>query len=173
MSSDLSSLKISIVDNSPFMRKLVRRILVSYGIAQGADIDNGTYALQMFHDALPDIVILDVDLEPLDGIEITRFIRQSPDSINPYLPIIMMVGNSDMRRVTDARDAGATEIIAKPVSGPSLYGRIMQIIGHPREFVRSKDYFGPDRRRRTIFWVGRERRIANQKMDTAAFIEIQ
>ncbi len=47
------------------------------------------------------------------------------------------------------RDAGVNEFIAKPVSGDSLYRRIVEIIVNPRPFVRTEDFVGPDRRRRS------------------------
>jgi two-component system, chemotaxis family, chemotaxis protein CheY len=170
---DFSNLTISIIDNSPRIRKTVRRVLRSFGVPDGPDFSNGTSALAQFRHTLPDIVILDVDVTPTDGIEITMFIRQSLHSSNPYLPIIMMVGNSDPRRVVAARDVGATEIIAKPLSAPSLYGRITQVLDHPRRYIRTTSYFGPDRRRRNTLWVGRERRVTEYDSYASMFIDVQ
>ena len=46
------------------------------------------------------------------------------------------------------RDAGVTEFLVKPFNARDLYRRIVQIIERPRQFVRSEDFFGPDRRRK-------------------------
>jgi hypothetical protein len=46
-----------------------------------------------------------------------------------------------------ARDAGITEFLAKPISAKSLYDRILNVVLKPRPFVKTKTYFGPDRRR--------------------------
>ena len=46
-----------------------------------------------------------------------------------------------------ARDAGITEFLAKPVSSKALYQRIVSVIANPRPFIKTKTYFGPDRRR--------------------------
>jgi DNA-binding response OmpR family regulator len=51
-------------------------------------------------------------------------------------------------RVVEARDAGVTEFIAKPLSARTLLNRLNAVIYHPRAFVRTPSYFGPDRRRR-------------------------
>jgi two-component system, chemotaxis family, chemotaxis protein CheY len=46
-----------------------------------------------------------------------------------------------------ARDAGVTEFMAKPISANALYQRILNIVANPRPFIKTKTYFGPDRRR--------------------------
>jgi DNA-binding response OmpR family regulator len=85
---------------------------------------------------------------PLDGVEFTRMVRNAPDSRNPYLPIIMMTGHSERYRVMDARDAGVTEFVAKPLTAKAVLERIHAVIYRPRPFVRTAEYFGPDRRRK-------------------------
>jgi DNA-binding response OmpR family regulator len=74
-------------------------------------------------------------------------IRQPGANANPYVPIIMMTGHSERKRVTAARDAGVTEFLAKPISAKGLHQRILNIVANPRPFIKTKSYFGPDRRR--------------------------
>jgi len=61
-------------------------------------------------------VITDWRMEPLDGLDLTRIIRTGEDSPNPFVPIIMLTGYTEVARVHEARDAGVTEFLAKPVS---------------------------------------------------------
>jgi len=84
---------------------------------------------------------------PLDGVEFTRLVRNSPDSTNPYLPIIMMTGHSEKSRVVEARDAGVTEFVVKPITAKAILERMNAVIYKPRPFVKTDGYFGPDRRR--------------------------
>jgi len=70
----------------------------------------------------------------------------------------MLTGHTELSRVMEARDAGVHEFLAKLISAKGLYSRIRSIIEHPRPFVRTSTYFGPDRRRRQIEWKGKERR---------------
>jgi len=75
------------------------------------------------------------------------------------VPIIMLTGHSEKKRVISARDAGVTEFLAKPISAKSLYQRILNIVINPRPFIKSKGYFGPDRRRNAAAnYTGPERR---------------
>jgi DNA-binding response OmpR family regulator len=66
----------------------------------------------------------------------------------------------------EARDAGVHEYLAKPISARSLYSRINKIIAEPREFVQTKTFFGPDRRRRAVSFNGPERRKADLQVAT-------
>jgi two-component system, chemotaxis family, chemotaxis protein CheY len=49
--------------------------------------------------------------------------------------------------VIAARDAGVTEFLAKPLSAKALYQRVLNVVANPRPFIKTKTYFGPDRRR--------------------------
>jgi len=94
-----------------------------------------------------------------DGLELTQMIRQPGANSNPYFPIIMLTGHSEKKRVVSARDAGVTEFLAKPISAKGLYQRIVNAVANPRPFIKTKTYFGPDRRRNVNpNYVGTERR---------------
>src|SRR5690606_23036594 len=94
------------------------------------------------------IVIADWMMKPMNGIAFTERVRTDKKSPNPYVPIILMTGFSERRRVIEARDAGVTEFLVKPFTARDLYKRIVQVIERPRQFVRAENFFGPDRRRK-------------------------
>ena len=54
-----------------------------------------------------------------------------------------------MARVQEARNAGVNEFLAKPLTARGVVERINQIVEHPRPYVKTEAYFGPDRRRRS------------------------
>src|SRR6185437_7982299 len=88
-----------------------------------------------------------------------QMIRQPGANSNPYVAIIMLTGHSEKKRVVAARDAGITEFLAKPISAKGLYQRIVNVVANPRPFIKTKTYFGPDRRRNVNpNYVGTERR---------------
>jgi DNA-binding response OmpR family regulator len=82
----------------------------------------------------------------LNGIEVARAIRQTNTSVNPFVPIILVTGYAERARVLEARDAGITEMLVKPISAKALCSRIERVVLNPRPFIRTADYFGPDRR---------------------------
>ena len=155
---DVSELGVLLVDDCQPMRLLMRSVLRSLGIRRFAEAEDGTEALKKFAEFVPDIVFVDHRMEPMDGAELTRKIRSGEEGIDPYIPIIMVTGYSDMRRILEARDAGVSEYLVKPISAKRLYLRICAVIEHPRPFIRTEDFFGPDRRRRPVEHGGEERR---------------
>jgi two-component system chemotaxis response regulator CheY len=131
------------------MRVLIAEILHAVGIRQVLEASDGAEALQVMRHHPVDIVMTDLAMQPLDGIDFVRLLRNSPDSPNQMCPVVMITGHSTHRRVREARDAGVTEFLAKPVTARGVIERISEVIDHPRAFIRTEDYFGPDRRRRT------------------------
>src|SRR5262249_19189022 len=114
----------------------------------------------------PDRVLTDWVKPLFHGLELTQMLRQPGDNANPYVPIIMLTGHSEKKRVTIARDAGVTEFMVKPISAKALYQRVLNIVANPRPFVKTQNYFGPDRRRNVNpIYVGPDRRKGG-KADT-------
>ncbi|KQZ00432.1 two-component system response regulator [Pseudolabrys sp. Root1462] len=156
---DFKSLRFLVVDDNAHMRRILRTLLHGFGAREVYEAEDGASGLEAFNHFVPDIVITDWAMPIFDGLELTQMIRQPGGNANPYVPIIMMTGHSEKRRVTAARDAGITEFLAKPVSAKGLYERIVSVIVNPRPFIKTKTYFGPDRRRSTVStYTGPERR---------------
>jgi two-component system chemotaxis response regulator CheY len=141
-------LKILMVDDNHHMRVLLTEILRAIGVKLIFEASDGAEALQVMRSQAIDIVMTDLAMQPLDGIDFVRLLRNSGDSPNQLIPVIMITGHSTMRRVGEARDVGVTEFLSKPVTARGVIERITRVVEHPRSFVRSETYFGPDRRRR-------------------------
>jgi two-component system, chemotaxis family, chemotaxis protein CheY len=148
MSAALEKLRFLLVDDNQHMRAIVATILKGVGVRQIREAMDGAEALQVLRDWRPDIAVVDFKMSPLDGVQFTKLVRNAPDSVDRFLPIIMLTGFAERHRVFEARDAGVTEIVVKPVTARSLLDRINTVIYHPRPYIRSPDYFGPCRRRR-------------------------
>lgn len=145
--SAFDNLHVLLVDDNQNMRVIASTILKSAGIRNVHEVHDGAAALQTLREQSIDLAIVDFNMFPLDGVEFTRLVRNSADSVNPYLPIIMMTGHSELARVQEARDAGVNEFVVKPITARAVLSRIQAVIFHPRPFVRSETYFGPCRRR--------------------------
>jgi DNA-binding response OmpR family regulator len=158
MAFDFSRLNLLLVEDDASMRSLVRDILNSLGVKNIQTAHDGSQAYAELRHFPADIVITDWIMEPLDGIDFTQMVRSASDSPNPFVPIIMLTSNTSRDRVQEARDIGVTEFLAKPLTAQSLYGRMVTIIESPRQFVRTANYFGPDRRRTVRKYRGIGRR---------------
>jgi two-component system chemotaxis response regulator CheY len=141
-------LKILLVDDNHYMRVLLGEILRAIGVQHIFEANDGAEALQAMRKSPVDIVMTDLSMQPLDGIDFVRLLRNSPDSPNPMVPVIMITGHSTMQRVNEAREAGVNEFLAKPLTARGVIERLTQVVENPRPFIRTATYFGPDRRRR-------------------------
>jgi len=147
---NLSNLSVLIVDDYQPMRLILKNVLFALGIKTVAEAANGPDALAHLKTHEVDIVLADNLMEPMGGIELVKKIRAGENDIDPFIPVVMISGYSDLVHIIEARDAGINEFLAKPISAKLVYLRICSVIEHPRSFVDADEFFGPDRRRRAI-----------------------
>jgi len=107
------------------------------------------------HTSPIDVVVCHHDLE------LVRYIRQSELSPCPEVPLVMVTSNVSQKEVMEERDLGVDEIIAKPASLQQIFRRVRAVLMARRDFVHSKKFHGPDRRRhQESYYSGPERRHA-------------
>jgi len=146
---DLSRLCFLIVEDNYHMRRILMTILRGFGVGRVIDAPDAADAIECLNSHPVDIIITDLNMQPLDGLEFTRLVRQSSDVRNRYVPIILLTAHSERSKVEAARDAGVTEFCRKPVSAQNLLQRIQAVIETPRPFVKTHSFVGPDRRRQS------------------------
>ena len=158
----LADIRLLVVDDSLYMRQILRYMLYGFGVRQVIEAENGEQGYALFQARAPDIVVTDWIMPLVDGLELTRMIRNDDSGQNIFVPIILMSGHSERSQVIEARDAGITEFLCKPVSARSLYQHVVSCIANSRQFVKTKTFFGPDRRR-FVFpdYDGEERRVVS------------
>ncbi|HEY8963057.1 MAG TPA: response regulator [Alphaproteobacteria bacterium] len=147
MAYQFDQISVLIVEDTQPTALMVRSILETFGVTKIYIARNGEDGFEMFCRHNPDIVIADWMMKPVNGIALTHMIRNEPVSPNPFVPVILMTGFSEKSRVMEARDVGVTEFLVKPFQAKDLYKRIVQATERPRQFVRTQEFFGPDRRR--------------------------
>ncbi|MGI9380773.1 MAG: response regulator [Methyloligellaceae bacterium] len=154
------NLRFVVVDDNTHMRRIVRTLLRAFGSREIYEAEDGACGLEAVESYSPDILITDIKMPIFDGIELTQMIRNPDSSKLPFLPIIMLSAYSEKKYVLQARDAGVSEFLCKPVSASTLYKRIQNVIENPRQFVKTSSFFGPDRRRfEDPNYMGDDRRV--------------
>ena len=146
MKTQPGQLRVLLLDGNRHSRALTRHILDNLGIKAVREATSGADALQKLMLLPTDLIICELNMDPMDGIEFVTRMRTGLESPNPYLPIIMITNPVEMPRIVAARDAGVHEILVKPISTRAMGDRIADIIDNPRPFLRSERYFGPTRR---------------------------
>jgi CheY-like chemotaxis protein len=156
---DLRPLTVLVIDDNAPMRQIIAAILKSLGVRKILEAGDGIEALKVVTERGVDIIFTDLMMQPVDGLAFIRWVRNSPASPNPYVPIIMVTGHATRASLDEARMAGVTEFLAKPLTARGVLHRVNEVINNPRDFVRAGAYFGPCRRRRIDHdYQGQERR---------------
>lgn len=158
----LQHLSAVVADDQKSSRDIVSNILRSNGLRDIREARDGAEAFNLVCARAPDLVILDFEM-PRDGLTALRQIRTAATCPNRQLPVIMMTGLTTRDRIVSMRDAGANEVLAKPLNAARLLGRIQNIWLSPRTFIEAAAYVGPDRRRpNSRPYIGPLRRAADR-----------
>ncbi len=157
-----------IVEDDRHMRKLIRNVVLSLGVKDVVEAGDGAAALEELKTSRADLVLCDMRMEPMGGLEFVKRLRSDPE--NPYrlVPVIMITAYAELETVAKARDAGVSEFMAKPISADALDKRIQRVLKDPRHFVEAQDFVGPDRRRSKKDEFGGE----NRRETPPTFLEI-
>ncbi|MCC7370452.1 MAG: response regulator transcription factor [Chloroflexi bacterium] len=113
--------RLLLVDDDPYLRQLVRTALDSdMDVVEAAD---GLEGIRAFHRQRPDIVVADVEMPRLDGLELLRRIRELGD-----VPVILLSEQADSQAVVRGLRAGADDFLAKPCDLDVLCARIEAVL---------------------------------------------
>jgi two-component system chemotaxis response regulator CheY len=139
----IQQLQVLVVDDSPFMRAIVRGLLNSIGVKNVIEAADGIAALEKIREETPDIVILDWEMPLLNGPEVVRIVRSPGVFPTPDLPIIMLTAHGEQWRIMESVKLGVNEFLCKPVSAKALFERLISILLKPRASVQLGKYYGP------------------------------
>lgn len=159
----IGEIKVLIVDDDHRIAAIIREILENLSFKSIFFAKDGEDALRTMRVEKIDILITDWRMSPMDGINLVKYVRTSEDSPNRFMPIIMLTANVEREHVETARDSGVTEFVIKPFSAKTLCDRIALLIEHPRGFIMSRRFVGPDRRRRQMMPPDKIERRQNKK----------
>jgi len=113
------------IEDNEFNRKMVRQLLArtSYRLKEAADGEAGVAAAR---ETLPDLILMDIQLPRLSGLDATRQLRADPRTAT--VPIIVVTSFALSGDEQKARDAGATAYLAKPYSPRDLLAKIREVL---------------------------------------------
>jgi two-component system chemotaxis response regulator CheY len=144
----IAALKVLVVDDEPYMRKVTKTILGAIGVKKILEAEDGAAGLELARMHLPGLIIVDWEMPLIDGAQFVQMVRTPGDFPIPEVPIIMLSAHSDLWRVKESARIGANEFVRKPVSIKTLESRIVAAVRRPRPTVKLDGYYGPMPRRR-------------------------
>ena len=129
-----SVIRILLVDDESAIRRALRPPLVELGF-QVAEASRGEEALQMLRAAIYDVVLLDVNMPGIGGLETLRRIR----AFAPRLPIIMLTVRAGEEDKVEALESGADDYVTKPFSTRELIARLRAAVRRVKAPARAED----------------------------------
>ena len=126
-----------IVDDSSVMRKIIERSLPQAGIELGQvyEAGNGLEALAVLKDQAVNLVLCDINMPAMDGLE---FVRQLPNAENAKdVPVVMITTEGSEGHVVQALSAGARGYIRKPFTADQIKEHILPVLGRTHEHIEN------------------------------------
>ncbi|WP_130806996.1 response regulator [Senegalia massiliensis] len=119
------SKRILIVDDAAFMRMMIKDILSKNGYEIVGEADNGQKAIEKFKELNPDLVIMDITMPEVDGIQAVKEIKK----IDSNSKIVMCSAMGQQAMVIEAIQAGAKDFIVKPFQADRVIEAVNKAIG--------------------------------------------
>ena len=120
--------RVLVVDDVPANRAMLADLLHSLGFAVDEAVD-GKQALSQLEAALPDLVLMDIRMPVMDGLEATRHIREHADAKVRAVPIIANSASATPEDQQDSMVAGASAFLTKPIDQEELLQRMGELLG--------------------------------------------
>ena len=137
-------------------RRLLEGMLCTLEVANVAICVSQPQTWRVLENGEANLLFLDWS-QNTDAMAFLRHLR-AKGSPHRFLPVVVISGFAGLPQVVNARDQGATEYMLKPFTIEVVRSRLYSIVRKPRLYVESENFFGPDRRRRSIPHSRTERR---------------
>lgn len=164
-SLNLREYTILTAERNAFTLSTIQGILRNLGGNKLFEAKDALDVLRVLSQQKIDILLCDTKLPAFGGFELVSAIRRNANNENRAVPILMLASTTNEATVRSARDAGAHMVLQKPISPSALHDRLQWVLQHPRQFVQTPNYTGPDRRFRIEGYpegTGRRRSDANE-----------
>ena len=117
--------RVMVCDDAAFIRMMIKDILVKNGYEIAAEAENGLKAVEQYPEAKPDLVLMDITMPEVDGIEAVRRIK----ALDPNANVIMCSAMGQQAMVIEAIQAGAKDFIVKPFQADRVLEAVRKVIG--------------------------------------------
>lgn len=116
---------ILIVDDAAFMRMMIKDILTKNGYNIAAEAENGKIAVDKYNEVKPDLVLMDITMPEMDGIQALKTIKGN----DPNAMVIMCSAMGQQAMVIEAIQSGAKDFIVKPFQAERVIEAVKKVVG--------------------------------------------
>lgn len=128
-----NQLRALVIDDQRSMRLIVKNMLRTAGIENVAEAANGKAALAHLRsagDEFPDVIISDLHMDEMDGMQFCNIVRSDKNLRNHHVPIIILTGDSDQMLHEVSKQVGAVSVLTKPVSAGEFGAHVARALGY-------------------------------------------
>ena len=116
---------ILVCDDAAFMRMMIKDILTKNGYNVAGEAENGLKAVEKYNELKPDLVLMDITMPEMDGIQALKKIKES----DPAATVIMCSAMGQQAMVIESIQAGAKDFIVKPFQADRVLDAVKKIVG--------------------------------------------
>jgi two-component system chemotaxis response regulator CheY len=131
----LEDLCVMVVEDDSFTRSLIKTVLRNMGVRTIHEADSATLALEMLATAAIDVIVSDIQMSPIDGLQFLRHLRAGtrpagvvpPQAPPSQIPVIFLTAHAQVKLVEQARAAGVSAFLTKPIRPTLLRERLLSV----------------------------------------------
>lgn len=116
---------ILVCDDAAFMRMMIKDILTKNGYTVAGEAENGLKAVEKYKEVVPDLVLMDITMPEMDGIQALKEIKKN----DPSAKIIMCSAMGQQAMVIESIQAGAKDFIVKPFQAERVLEAVKKVVG--------------------------------------------
>ncbi len=116
---------ILVCDDAAFMRMMIKDILTKNGYTVAGEAENGLKAVEKYKEVTPDLVLMDITMPEMDGIQALKEIKKN----DPAAKIIMCSAMGQQAMVIESIQAGAKDFIVKPFQAERVLEAVKKVVG--------------------------------------------
>ena len=116
---------ILVCDDAAFMRMMIKDILTKNGYNVAGEAENGLKAVEKYSELKPDLVLMDITMPEMDGIQALKKIKE----VDPTATVIMCSAMGQQAMVIESIQAGAKDFIVKPFQADRVLDAVKKIVG--------------------------------------------
>ena len=117
--------RVLICDDAAFMRMMIKDILTKNGYEIAGEAENGMKAIEKYNETSPDLVMMDITMPEMDGIQALKKIKEGDPSAN----VIMCSAMGQQAMVIESIQAGAKDFIVKPFAADRVLEAVRKAVG--------------------------------------------
>ncbi|MBP2226850.1 two-component system chemotaxis response regulator CheY [Azospirillum agricola] len=126
---DYARYHILVIEDQPFVRRTIVQIMAQIGFQGVAEADNGESGMQECIRTNPDLIVCDIDMKPVSGLQFLERLRTSAEAANPRAPVVFLTNHTESEIVKQAMALGVNGFVVKPPSFAALKERVDRLLG--------------------------------------------